>query len=104
MDNSLGDIIRDQRKLKGWTIKQFIEKLELDLSPSYITKLERYSDIPSPKVLSKIAEVFGISKGPLIYLVKNLMMARVEKYIETRYRPLMYPNIHDLSIDKERYL
>lgn len=44
MKQSFGARLREQRKLKGWTIEQFAE--QVGLSPNYMGDLERGQKLP----------------------------------------------------------
>lgn len=66
---SFGKLIQHLRRQQGWTVKIFIEKLNAvgakNVSPSYISKIEVYGEVPSPKLICQIAEVFKYPENEL---------------------------------------
>ena len=64
MKTLLGQRIREQRKIKNWTMEQFSEKV--GLSPNYIGEMERGTKVPSLETFIKIVEAFDISADVLI--------------------------------------
>lgn len=61
----LGKHIREQRKLKKYTLEQLAEKL--DVSTTFIGQIERAKGIPSLETLVKIANVLEISTDSLLF-------------------------------------
>jgi HTH-type transcriptional regulator, competence development regulator len=59
---SLGDYLASQRKVKKLTLRQVEEATDKEVSNGYLSQLEhdRISK-PSPNVLHKLADVYGIS-------------------------------------------
>ncbi|NQY74759.1 MAG: IS1 family transposase [Candidatus Margulisbacteria bacterium] len=61
-NKSLGEVILSFRKKNEVSARQFIKMLEelgSKVSPSFMTKLEVYGEIPGPDLICKIAEVPG---------------------------------------------
>ncbi|OGT08328.1 MAG: hypothetical protein A2X78_03085 [Gammaproteobacteria bacterium GWE2_37_16] len=92
MNKEFGDLIQKLRKQKGWTAKEFLEKLgtigENDklLSPSYITKVEVYGEIPSPEVICRMADVLDYDHEQLIEIAKNTKVNRFEQSLQEKYQ------------------
>ncbi len=61
----LGKHIREQRKLKKYTLEQLAEKL--DISTTFIGQIERAKGIPSLETLVKIANVLEVSTDSLLF-------------------------------------
>lgn len=61
----LGNQIRKERKLKGYTLEQLAEKLEV--STTFIGQIERAKGIPSLATLVKIANVLEVSIDSLVF-------------------------------------
>ena len=61
----LGKHIREQRKLKKYTLEQLAEKL--DVSTTFIGQIERAKGIPSLETLVKIANVLEVSTDSLLF-------------------------------------
>lgn len=86
MSKAFGELIQKLRKEKEWTIKDFIEKLGGELSPTYITKIELYREIPSPEVICRIADVFKYDVEKLLDYAKKNKVDRFEKSLEEKYQ------------------
>ena len=82
---TLGEIIRSRRLQKGWTAKELIKKLDEDLSPTYIAKIELHDEIPSPELLSKMADVLGLGLERLVRIVKRDKIKQFKIYINKKY-------------------
>ena len=82
---TLGETIRSRRLQNGWTAKEFIKKLDEDLSPSYIAKIELHDEIPSPELLNKMAHVLGLSVERLVRLVKIDKIRRFKMSLDKKY-------------------
>lgn len=94
MERIFGKKVQQVRKKNGWTIREFIEKIGVDLSPSYITKIEIHGEIPAPEVIRKIAdalkvphkELWDAAKSDKIQDVSDSLDAKYEELIETDHR------------------
>lgn len=86
MKKTFGEKIRTYRREKGWTVKDFIERLGNDLSPAYITKIEVHGEIPSPELICKISEVFGLKEQELLESAKEIKVQQFEESLEKRYQ------------------
>ncbi len=62
---SLGDNIRKYRKLKGYTLEELAELL--DVSTTFIGQIERAKGIPSLETFVKIANTLGVSTDCLLF-------------------------------------
>jgi transcriptional regulator with XRE-family HTH domain len=81
IDLSFGTLIRSERTKKGWTVAEFIEKLERDtLSPAYICKIETKGEIPSPEVICDMAWVLKLDIREL--LIKALIIKTAQYHNE----------------------
>jgi transcriptional regulator with XRE-family HTH domain len=58
---SLGAKIREQRKARNLTLTEMAE--QCDMSPSFLSQIERDKANPSVATLKTIAQVFGVSLG-----------------------------------------
>lgn len=86
MKKMFGEKVLSLRKENGWTVKEFITKLGGDLSPAYVTKVEVHGEIPSPELICKIAEIFGIKEQELLDAAKECKVQQYEKSLEKRYQ------------------
>jgi transcriptional regulator with XRE-family HTH domain len=96
-----GELIREQRKLKGLTQKQLAEAIEVS-EPS-IRLYELSKRTPSEEIIKKIAEALGISPSALrSYEVSNVrealeMLFRLEE--EYGLEPFADDGAHGLSVN-----
>lgn len=73
---------------KGWDVKTFLARMESHgkkLSPSYITRVLHYGEIPSPQTILTIAKVTGSAPSTLIELGIKQRVARYERSIRQTY-------------------
>ena len=89
MKVSFGDMVSGSRKLKGWTIKEFIEKLEAigqkSVSPTYVTRIEQYGEIPSPEFILIIADILKLDKKKLLECAKQTKLQKLDKSLDEKY-------------------
>lgn len=78
MDMTFGQIVREQRYKNNWTVREFIKKLGDELSPAYITKIEKHGEVPAPYLVKKMADVFIFDENTLIAFA---MKDKIERYI-----------------------
>jgi hypothetical protein len=75
---NFGTLVRGSREFHRLTIKQFIEKLGNCVSSTYITKIERYGEIPSPKMVVKIVHVLNeLNLDVMMHLARQ---QKIQKY------------------------
>jgi len=86
MKKTFGEKIQDFRKEKGWTVKEFIERLGNELSPAYITKIEVHGEIPSPELICKFAGIFGLKEQELLESAKEIKVQKFEESLDKRYQ------------------
>lgn len=63
-DRFLGELVRDARKSKGYTMIELAE--ELGLTQGYVSKIETNKNIPAIDVLKKIGSFLDIPTGDLL--------------------------------------
>jgi len=86
MNKEFGNLIQKLRKEKGWTVKEFIEKLEgQKISPTYMTKVEVYGEIPSPELTCKMADILGCDPQKLLDTAKEHKINKFEKTLNEKY-------------------
>ena len=86
---NFGDLIRSIRRRKGWTGKEFIEKLQLGdkkVSPTYITKIELYEEIPSPEMICKMADILDYDCHKLFETAKQSKLTNFTKNLDKKYQ------------------
>lgn len=86
---AFSEIILTSRKLKGWTVKELIAKLEAkgqrSLSPAYITRIEQYGEIPSPELILMFADLFKLNPEKLLASAKKAKVEAFDKSLEEKY-------------------
>lgn len=65
MKNRIGSVIKEKRKLHGYSQETLAEKV--GKSPGYIGQVERGETYPSALTLAKFIEVLGIDANTLFY-------------------------------------
>ena len=87
---SFGEAVCALRKDKGWTVKDFIQKLEEKgykaVSAGYITRIEQYAEIPAPELILTIAEVFKADENKLLECAKKVKVEKFDKSLEEKYQ------------------
>jgi transcriptional regulator with XRE-family HTH domain len=58
--------IKQLRLARGWSQDNVVEKIDQFVSKSALSKYETGQDVPSPKVVQKLARLFGVSMGELL--------------------------------------
>ena len=86
MKKTFGETVQAHRKQKGWTVKEFIERLGGDLSPAYVTKIEVHGEIPSPELICKIAGAFNLDEQELLEAAKQIRVQQFEESLDKRYQ------------------
>ena len=86
MKKIFGEKIQAHRREKGWTVREFIERLGGELSPAYVTKIEVHGEIPSPELICKIAGVFGLKEQELLEAAKEIKVQLFEESLDKRYQ------------------
>jgi transcriptional regulator with XRE-family HTH domain len=83
---NFGEEIRILRQKKEWTVKQFIEALNKDISPAYITKIEVHGEIPKPELICEIAEVLAADPEKLLAMAQKNKAETYQKQLEEKYK------------------
>jgi transcriptional regulator with XRE-family HTH domain len=90
MPGTFGDTVKKQRSEKGWTIKEFIDRLKADskttVSPAFITRVEQYGEIPGPALICRMAEVLELDLKELLKMARRVKVARFERGLEKKYQ------------------
>jgi transcriptional regulator with XRE-family HTH domain len=87
----LGDKIRSFRKERGLTLTELAERL--NVSPSYLSSIERNVKKPAIPMLKRISELLNI---PITYLVADNQTNRIASKIKF-FREARGLSLHDLS-------
>jgi ribosome-binding protein aMBF1 (putative translation factor) len=78
-------MVQTARRKKEWTVKTLIERLGGDISPAYITQIERHDQIPTPTLTVRLAEVLGIDLMTLVEAAKHQQRIKFNKALDRRW-------------------
>jgi transcriptional regulator with XRE-family HTH domain len=73
------------RRERGWTVKEFIEKLGEKISPAYMTKIEVHGEIPKPELICEMADVFECNADELLESAKQRKIKKYEESLKEKY-------------------
>ena len=86
---SFGELIQALRREKKWTVKDFIEKIQVkgykSISPAYVTRIEVHGEIPSPELICIIADLFGYDEETLLTHAKKIKLQRFDRALKQKY-------------------
>lgn len=91
---NLGQIIRDFRKERGLTLQELADKMQI--SPSYLSALERNLRKPSIQVLRKISEHLNIPVSYLVGSEESVLTGKKLKYMREN-RGLSLEDLSEIS-------
>ena len=80
MEHELGFMIRKARYKKNWSVDEFIEALNIDFSPTYITRIEMKAEVPNENKLIKIAHILDLDPVVVLDLAKKIKIKRFKKF------------------------
>jgi transcriptional regulator with XRE-family HTH domain len=78
------DKIRDLRKAKGWSVYDLAKAIEVK-SPAYISKIEARGEIPSPEMISKLADALKANAKELFELAKTDKHQQLTQSVNRKY-------------------
>ena len=85
-----GDLIREKRAELGWTIKEFLRRLETATekapSPAFITRVEQYGEIPGPDLIIRMAEALNLDVDCLLKAARQDKVEKFDKGLEDKYQ------------------
>ena len=80
-----GQMVQQARRKKELTVKTFIQRLGIKLSPAYVTKIEIHGEIPTPLLTCKIAEVLDIDLMSLVESAKENKRRMFNELLERKW-------------------
>ena len=83
MDMTFAERIRELRNDKGFSVHELARRIKT--VPSYVSKIEARGEIPSPEMIFKLAEVFGVEPGELVEIAKAQKGEEAKKAVEQKY-------------------
>jgi transcriptional regulator with XRE-family HTH domain len=85
MNISLGNIILKARKSNNWTARDLIGRLNVKVSPAYLTKIEIHNETPTPEVIKDISRALGLDSSELMSITKEMIVKRLKDKLDSRY-------------------
>lgn len=89
MDMTFADKIRELRNKMGWSVYDLAKKLHNEkgnpMTAGYISKIEARGEIPSPQMIIKLAELFGLEPEYLIEIAKTEKAKEVSRVVQKKY-------------------
>ena len=79
----LSEHLRELRERKGLTVRALADLI--GKSPGYISRIEGRGEVPSPELLCKLAEVYGVGPEKLLELAKTSQLQRAEEDIDAKH-------------------
>jgi len=89
VENNLGSAFRKARKVRKWTVNRVLTELDAfdaACSPTYITKIENMSEIPTPELIVCLSRVLGLSPIDMLEMGRKCKLKEFEDKLELRYR------------------
>jgi transcriptional regulator with XRE-family HTH domain len=83
MDMNFAQKIRELRNKKGWSVYDLAEKIEK--TAGYVSKIEARGEIPSPEMITLLAETFGIQPDELFDIAKSEKADQLTKNVIKKY-------------------
>lgn len=86
MKQAFGEIIQYHRLKNGWTVKEFISKLDMTISPTYVTKIELHNEIPAPEVICAMALILKLDAKKLCAAALENKVQSFKDSLENKYK------------------
>lgn len=86
MEKTFGNQIQIARRQKGLTVKAFIDRLGIEVSPAYITKIEIHGEIPRPSLICKMAEILELQEDELLDAAKENKIREFKQTLTKKYQ------------------
>lgn len=83
MDMTFAQKIRELRNKKGWSVYDLATRLSR--TAGYISKIEARGEIPSPRMIIKLAELLGSKPEDLIEIAKAEKAKEVSRAVQQKY-------------------
>jgi hypothetical protein len=84
---TFGDLVKFNRLKNGMTVKELLKEMGNPFKEFYMTKIERYKEIPSPTNIIKLANALAQSYEYFLEVAFKEKMAWYEKRINKQYEP-----------------
>lgn len=78
------DKIKDLRKAKGWSVYDLANAIGVK-SPGYVSKIEARGEIPSPEMISKLADALKADAKELFELAKKDKHQQLTQNVNRKY-------------------
>lgn len=88
---TFGQIIRIKREEHDWTGQELLDRVKKhidgSLSTSYLSRIEKVGEIPSPKLTQALSIVLGIEPEELFEQARKEKIMKFTQEIEKTYSP-----------------
>jgi ribosome-binding protein aMBF1 (putative translation factor) len=85
-NKTFAEIVQASRRNKGWTVKNFIDRLGNNISAAYVTKIEVHGEIPTPSLVCQIAEILNLNENELLEVAKSDKIKVFSQSLEKKYQ------------------
>ena len=82
---SFGEIVKEQRQVRGWVLRELKEALGAQVGECYLLKIERHDAIPSKKVIESIAKLFKLDVNKLFEIAIETKVKVYRDSLEKKY-------------------
>ncbi len=85
---TFGQILIELRREKNMQVKWLLIKLKeqgQDLSASYITRIEKYDEIPRPGIICSLSNIFKVDLKILFDAAKKQKISKFVKSLDEKY-------------------
>ena len=83
MDITFAQKIRELRNKKGWSVYDLAA--ELNKTAGYISKIEARGEIPSPEMISRLADTLKVDAKQLFELAKKDKQQQLTDIVNKKY-------------------
>ena len=86
MEMTFGTIIREARKKRGWTLNQFLKKLDNKISKGYMSRIENWDEPPTPELMLKMCVILDLPEDELFESARQVRLKIYEGALTRRYQ------------------
>lgn len=81
---SFADYFRELRRYNKFTVKKLAH--ELEISPTYISKIECNNELPTNEFICKAANLFKVTPNHLLLVAKSEKLKRYEQNLDWKLK------------------
>jgi transcriptional regulator with XRE-family HTH domain len=87
---TFGDLIKELRKKKNWTVKDLNDRLKERIgktfSHAYITQIEVHNEIPKADMICALADILGYDSDKLLSLARENRVIKYSQSLTEKYQ------------------